>query len=351
MVPREPGGGSPSHTPRWLPDSHGEAEETARVMLGSIPGSCRSLGSGAWRSVADRGSVAARGPLVAICMATYEPDPEMLRRQIDSIRAQTHRHWICLISDDGSVPGRWQRSSGWSATTLGSRSRVAAANRGFYANFERALAMVPPEAELVALSDQDDDWYPEKLERLIAGLRARGALVFSDMRITNRAGRDLADTYWGTAASTTPTSARWSSPTPSPGPPLCSGRTCSTTCCRSRRGTAPPTTITGSRRWRWRWARSATSTGRSTTTSSTGGRRSASSGQRRGPLQRPARRPRSVSPAGVRPPLPLGWRAPLLPHLLPPLPRGDRAAGPARRSHRPREAGGDRDAARPAARS
>ena len=32
---------------------------------------------------------------------------------------------------------------------------------GFYRNFERALEMVPSEAELVALSDHDDRWYPE----------------------------------------------------------------------------------------------------------------------------------------------------------------------------------------------
>ena len=41
---------------------------------------------------------------VAICMATHEPPIALFRRQVDSIRAQTHPHWICVISDDCSSP-------------------------------------------------------------------------------------------------------------------------------------------------------------------------------------------------------------------------------------------------------
>lgn len=44
------------------------------------------------------------GPLVAIVMATYDPPPELLRRQIETIRAQTHPNWVCVVSDDGSSP-------------------------------------------------------------------------------------------------------------------------------------------------------------------------------------------------------------------------------------------------------
>ena len=44
------------------------------------------------------------GSLVAICMATHNPPLDLLERQLDSIRAQTHRRWVCLISDDGSEP-------------------------------------------------------------------------------------------------------------------------------------------------------------------------------------------------------------------------------------------------------
>ena len=37
-------------------------------------------------------------------MATYRPDPDLLRAQIDSIRAQQGVEWHCFISDDASGP-------------------------------------------------------------------------------------------------------------------------------------------------------------------------------------------------------------------------------------------------------
>jgi regulator of RNase E activity RraA len=137
------------------------------------------------------------GPLVAICMATFDPDPAMFETQIESIRAQTHRNWICLISDDGSAPGSREAIARIVEGDPRFEVSWAEANAGFYANFERALAMVPPEATHVALSDQDDRWRPDKLERLLAGLDPDARLVFSDMRITTRSGRVVADTYWG----------------------------------------------------------------------------------------------------------------------------------------------------------
>ncbi len=50
----------------------------------------------------------AEGPLVAICLATYNPPLGLLARQLDSIRAQTHSNWVCLISDDCSRPDRFE---------------------------------------------------------------------------------------------------------------------------------------------------------------------------------------------------------------------------------------------------
>ncbi len=137
------------------------------------------------------------GPQVAICMATYDPDPAMFESQVESIRAQTHRNWICLISDDCSPPGAREAIARIVEGDPRFEVSWADENAGFYANFERALAMVPPTATHVALSDQDDRWRPDKLERLLAGLEPDARLVFSDMRITTRSGRVVADTYWG----------------------------------------------------------------------------------------------------------------------------------------------------------
>ena len=103
-------------------------------------------------------------PLIAICMATFNPDRELLRAQVESIRGQTDRNWICLISDDCSKPESFDAI----AETIEGDPRFvlsrAERHLSFYRNFERALGMVPPEAQLVALSDHDDRWYPDKLK-------------------------------------------------------------------------------------------------------------------------------------------------------------------------------------------
>jgi glycosyltransferase involved in cell wall biosynthesis len=134
-------------------------------------------------------------PTVAICMATFDPDPLLLERQIGSIREQTHEAWICLISDDGSSPQRFQRLRELTAedprfTVSRSEQRL-----GFYLNFERALKMVPSEAAFVALADQDDRWYPEKLAALLAGL-GDANLIYSDMRVVDEEGRVSSETFW-----------------------------------------------------------------------------------------------------------------------------------------------------------
>lgn len=149
----------------------------------------------AWPQPTDPGG---EGPLIAIAMATHEPDEEALRRQIESIRTQGWRRWICLVSDDASSPAAYAAIE--RAVAGDPRFAISRAERrlGFLRNFERALRAVPASAELVALADQDDRWYPDKLERLAATLAAAPAarLAFSDMRITDGAGRVLSDTFW-----------------------------------------------------------------------------------------------------------------------------------------------------------
>jgi glycosyltransferase involved in cell wall biosynthesis len=136
-----------------------------------------------------------QAPLVAICMATFNPDPTLLEPQLASIREQTHGSWLCLISDDCSSEEHFSRlrdlTAGDSRFAL-SRSEE---RLGFYLNFERSLRMVPPEAEFVALADQDDRWYPEKLDALLAAC-SEARLAYSDMRIVDGTGRVVSDTFW-----------------------------------------------------------------------------------------------------------------------------------------------------------
>ncbi len=136
------------------------------------------------------------GPgLIAICMATFEPAPALFQAQVESLRAQTDDRWICLISDDCSGPEHVARIR----EIVGDDPRFAFshadARLGFYRNFERAIGMVPREAQLVALCDQDDRWHPDKLAALRAAL-ALAPVAYSDQRLVDGQGRLLRDTFW-----------------------------------------------------------------------------------------------------------------------------------------------------------
>jgi glycosyltransferase involved in cell wall biosynthesis len=136
-----------------------------------------------------------RTPSVAICMATFDPEPRLLERQIASIQAQTHPAWTCLISDDGSSEERFGALLRLTAEDPRFKVSRGQERLGFYLNFERALRMVPREADFVALADQDDRWYPEKLATLVQACGG-ARLAYSDMRIVEESGRVIAETFW-----------------------------------------------------------------------------------------------------------------------------------------------------------
>jgi len=135
------------------------------------------------------------GDLIAVCMATHDPDLGLFATQITSLRDQTDERWLCVISDDGSPPevfAALEAIVGGDPRFVVSRAQE---RRGFYRNFERALELAPARAELIALCDHDDRWYPEKLAVLRTSLGG-AQLVYSDQRLVDRAGTVLRDSLW-----------------------------------------------------------------------------------------------------------------------------------------------------------
>jgi hypothetical protein len=139
----------------------------------------------------------ADGPRVAVCLASYQPDPALLAEQLDSLRAQRHRNWVCVISDDCSDD---EGLATLRALTRGDDRFVVVPNEsrlGFYRNFERALALAPADADAIALCDQDDVWDPDKIGTLVARLSDPGVtLAYSDMRLVDRQGGPIAPSFW-----------------------------------------------------------------------------------------------------------------------------------------------------------
>lgn len=134
--------------------------------------------------------------LVAVCMATYNPDPALFRAQIASLVAQTHQDWICLIQDDGSTEACWREIIDATAGDARFQLDRNPVNLGFYRNFERSLTRVPPDAAFVAFADQDDSWHPDKLRVLIGPLESGALLAFCDMRVVDRQGTVLSEVFW-----------------------------------------------------------------------------------------------------------------------------------------------------------
>ncbi len=137
----------------------------------------------------------AAGPAIAICMATHEPDLALFAGQVQSLRAQTERDWICVVSDDCSSAPVYDEIARLLAGDLRFVLSRSERRLGFYRNFERALALAPADVEAVALCDQDDHWHPEKLERLREALGS-AQLAFCDLRLVDAGGRVLRDTLW-----------------------------------------------------------------------------------------------------------------------------------------------------------
>jgi glycosyltransferase involved in cell wall biosynthesis len=135
-------------------------------------------------------------PKVAIAMATFNPPPDLFERQIESIRAQTYENWTCVISDDSSSADGQELIS----KLVGGDSRFEVERYpdrvGYYRNFERALGMVPADAGLVALSDQDDQWHAGKLAALVAEMTNGVTLAYSDARVVDEQGKTLSETFW-----------------------------------------------------------------------------------------------------------------------------------------------------------
>ena len=132
---------------------------------------------------------------IAVCLATYEPEPALFETQIASLRAQTDTRWSCVVSDGGSSPRALARI----AEIIGEDPRfvVSPAGRRMdpYRNFERALSLAPAGAPLIALCDQDDRWYPDKLATLRATL-GDAMLAYSDLRLVTGDGRVVRESLW-----------------------------------------------------------------------------------------------------------------------------------------------------------
>ncbi len=135
-------------------------------------------------------------------MATHDPRPDLLRRQVASLRAQTEPDWMCLVLDDAS---RDRRAVAEVFTDERFRVLPPEPRLGAYRAFEHLVGVCEEDLP-VLLCDQDDYWHPDKLARMLS---QPGAAVFSAMRVVDDRGYLVRERFLPhppTAAALTPAS-------------------------------------------------------------------------------------------------------------------------------------------------
>ena len=131
--------------------------------------------------------------VIDILMATYNGE-KYLREQIDSILNQTYSNFRLLISDDCSKDGTRKILEEYEKKDNRIIVFYQEKNLGYVKNFEFLLTKV--ENEIYALSDQDDVWNSDKVEKSVKKLKDSNAdLVFTDLEVVNEKLETLYPSY------------------------------------------------------------------------------------------------------------------------------------------------------------
>lgn len=106
-------------------------------------------------------------PTVSVVMTTYN-GAKYLRPQLDSIVGQDYPVYELIVQDDGSTDETVGILRQYEAKFPFVHVYINKENLGFTENFRTACLRAT--GQFVALSDQDDVWYPQKLRRQVAAI-------------------------------------------------------------------------------------------------------------------------------------------------------------------------------------
>ena len=130
--------------------------------------------------------------MISVCLATYNGG-KYIREQLDSILCQLSEHDELIISDDGSCDDTIDIISSYQD------ERIILLNNkgkhGFVWNFENALRYA--KGDIIFLSDQDDIWMTNKVEKVLERIEQYD-LIVHDAEIINGDGKIMGKTYYST---------------------------------------------------------------------------------------------------------------------------------------------------------
>lgn len=132
--------------------------------------------------------MAAPEPLVSIITPTFNRE-RTITLAVESVLAQSYKHWELLVIDDGSRDGTRERLSSYLED-----DRIQyhfQENQG--QSIARNLGLQYARGALVCFLDSDDLWVPEKLERQVMLMKAHPDvdILHSDEIMIDEQGREL----------------------------------------------------------------------------------------------------------------------------------------------------------------
>ncbi len=133
---------------------------------------------------------------ISVAMCTYN-GARYLQEQLESIAAQTCSPFELVVCDDGSTDETRRIIAEFAASvSFPVHLHVNEQRLGSTKNFERVIGLC--EGDVIALSDHDDIWLPEKLGLIEDAFQRlpRVGLVFSDAEVIDENGHPAGYSLW-----------------------------------------------------------------------------------------------------------------------------------------------------------
>lgn len=121
--------------------------------------------------------------MLSVCMATYNGE-KYIQQQLDSILACLSANDELIVSDDGSTDGTIAILESYARNNADQIHIISGPQRGVIANFNNALKHA--KGDYIFLSDQDDIWKKDKVEKVISAFNEHDCtVVVHDARIVD----------------------------------------------------------------------------------------------------------------------------------------------------------------------
>lgn len=133
---------------------------------------------------------------ISIALCTYNGE-RFLKEQLESYAAQTRLPDEVVVCDDASadqtisILEEWKKSAPFDMKIVRNETNI-----GFASNFSKALSLCS--GDVIFLSDQDDVWLPEKLEKMTDALEKspEASVVYCDGGCISETGKNLNVLRW-----------------------------------------------------------------------------------------------------------------------------------------------------------